>query len=105
MFALFLKLKTRADHSSAFRNSLQILLRPGRDAIERLLNVLDRVGDAEAQVAFAESAESGSGQRGDTCVIEQRVGQFLRWPARSRDVGKNIERTVGQTTGKTFDLI
>src|SRR5947199_10039881 len=62
-------------------SSLQVLLRPTADPLERLLDVLDRVGDAETQIAFAEIAERGPGQRGDAGVVEQRVGQFLRWPS------------------------
>jgi hypothetical protein len=48
----------------------QVLVHPGADAIERLLDVFDRVGDAEAQIAFAEIAKRGPGQRGDAGIVE-----------------------------------
>ena len=39
----------------------KILLRPGADAIERFLDVLNRVGHAEAQITLAEIAKRGPG--------------------------------------------
>ena len=54
----------------AFGIALQILLRPSVDAIERFLDILDRVRYAEAKIAFAEVAERGAGQSSDTCVLE-----------------------------------
>src|SRR5437899_3149356 len=84
---------------------LEIFLRPGLDAIERFLDVLNRVGYAEAQITFAEIAECGTGQRSDANVVEQRVGQFLGWPTGLRDVGKNVERAVRQAAGETFDPV
>ena len=44
----------------AFLSSLEILLRPGVDAIECFLDVLDRVRHAEAKITFAEVAERGA---------------------------------------------
>src|SRR3989442_12947876 len=84
---------------------LQVLLRPGADAIERLLDVFDRVGHAEAQIAFAEVAKRSPRERGDAGVFEQRVGQFLRWPPGSLDVGENVERALRQAAGEPFDLV
>jgi hypothetical protein len=55
-------------------NKLQIFLRPLPHPIERLLDVFDRVGHAEAQITFAEIAECSTRQRGDTRVIEQHIG-------------------------------
>ena len=63
------------------RYSLQILLRPGVEAIERFFDVLDRVRHAEAKITLAEVAERGAGQCNDTCVFEVRVGQLFRWPS------------------------
>src|SRR5205807_4088237 len=85
--------------------ALQIFAGPIADAFKRFLDVLDRVGDAEAQIAFAEIAERGPRKCGDAGVIEQRIGQFLRWPAGLRNVGENVERALRQAAGKTFDLI
>src|SRR5437667_7419414 len=84
---------------------LEIFLRPVAYAIERFLDVFDRVGDAEAQIAFAEIAEGGPGQPGDAGVVEQRVRQFLRGPPGLLDVGENVKRAFGQAAGKTFDLV
>src|ERR1700758_5066609 len=75
----------------AFLRSLEIFVGPRRDTIERFLDVLDRVGDAEAQIAFAESAERGTGQGGHAHVAGERAGGFFRVPAGLRDVGKNVE--------------
>src|SRR5438874_11117117 len=70
-----------------FLKRLQIFVRPGADTIECLLDVLDRVGHAEAQIALAEVAEGSTRQRGDAGVIEQRVGESFRWPPGLLDVG------------------
>src|SRR4029434_5735535 len=87
------------------KSALQILCRPGTDAIERLLDVLDRIGHAEAQIALAEVAESSPRERGDAGVIKQCVGQFLRWPPGLLDVRENVECALGDAAGKTFDLV
>src|SRR6266508_674036 len=86
-------------------NRLQILFRPGADAIECFLDVLDRVRHAEAQVTFPEIAKCRARERRNVRVVKQRVGKFLRWPAGLRDVWENIERSLGQTAGETFDLV
>jgi hypothetical protein len=85
--------------------ALEILLRPGVDAIERFLDVLDRVRHAEAKITFAEIAERGAGQCCDACIFEERTGQFFRWPSRLRDIWENIERAMRDATGETFDLV
>src|SRR6266508_1381198 len=84
-------------------NRLQILFRPGADAIECFLDVLDRVRHAEAQVTFPEIAKCRARERRNVRVVKQRVGKFLRWPAGLRDVWENIERSLGQTAGETFE--
>src|SRR5260370_34247257 len=78
-------------------NPLQILFRPRGHAIERLVDVLDRVGNTETQVAFTEIPECGTRQRGNAGIIEQCVGQFLGRPAGFGDVWKNVEGTVRRT--------
>src|SRR5439155_14053169 len=75
------------------------------DAIEGFLDVLYRVGHAEAQIAFTEIAECGPRQGGYAGIVEQRVGQFFRRPAGPLDVGENVERALGQATGKTSYII
>ena len=60
----------------------EVLLRPLVDAFEGLLQVLQRIGNAEAQVAFAEFAEGGAGKRGHSSLLQQRIGQLLRFPSR-----------------------
>src|SRR6266571_5010012 len=85
--------------------SLQIVLHPGPNAIERFLDVFDRVRDAETQIALAKIAKCGTRQRSDASVVEQRIGEFLRWPPGLRDVGENVERTLRQAAGETFDLV
>src|ERR1700757_609153 len=85
--------------------TLQIFLCPGADAIECFLDILDRVGNAETQIAFPEFAERSAGQSRDAGVIEERVGQSLRRPPGRGDVRKNIKRAVRQLTGEPFDLV
>ena len=46
------------------------------------------------KITFTEVAERGAGQSSDTCVFEERVGQFLRRPPGLRDVWENVERAV-----------
>src|SRR5512133_1869870 len=85
--------------------ALQILLRPSVDAIERFLDILDRVRHAKAKITFAEVTERGSGQCSDACVIKKRVGQFFRWPSGLRDIWEDIERAMWDATGEPFDLV
>jgi len=42
-----------------------------------LVQILKRVGYAEAQVALAEFAEGGAGEAGDAGVFEEGVGEFF----------------------------
>ena len=85
--------------------ALQILLCPDVDAVERFLDVLDRVRHAKAKITFAEVAEPGAGQCSDACVIENRVGQLFRWPPGLRDIWEDIERAMRDATGETFDFV
>ena len=94
----------RLESIPAFLSSLEILLRPSVDAIERFFDVLDRVRHAEAKITFAEIAERGAGQSSDACVIEQRIGQLFRWPSGLRDIREDIERTMWDATRETLDL-
>src|SRR5687767_6215029 len=71
--------------------ALQIFIHPGADAFERLLDILDRVGHAETQIAFAEIAKRRPGETGYPRFVEQRVRQFLRGPARLPDVGEDVK--------------
>src|SRR5450631_1927031 len=83
--------ETRYEQSTKSCESclLKMFVHPGADAIECLLDVLDRVRHAEAQIALAKIAESGPRQPGDAGIVEQRVGQFLRGPSGLLDVGEN----------------
>src|SRR5581483_4176224 len=58
-------------------SAAHVLLRPLLHAVEGCVDVLQRIGHAEAQVAFAEGAERRAGQRGDARVFQERVGNFL----------------------------
>ena len=84
---------------------LEILLGPLIDAIERRLQILQRISDAEAQVAFAEFPERCAGKRRDSSLFEKSIGKWLRLPSGLSDVRKNVERAVGHAAGKTFDLV
>jgi hypothetical protein len=52
---------------------LQVLFRPVIDALERLLQILQRISHAEAQVAFAEGAERRTGKRRFSFLRSQTV--------------------------------
>ena len=54
--------------------ALQILLNPALNPLQRLLNILNRVRDAEAQIALTEITKGRAGQGSNTTLIEQRVG-------------------------------
>src|SRR5215469_7153609 len=70
---------------------LKVLPRPALDAVQRLIQVLHGIGDAEAQIAFAVGAEGGAGQAGYAGLFQQRIGHFLRGPAGLADAGEGVE--------------
>lgn len=47
------------------------------EASHCLVQILQGIGYAEAQVAFAEFTEGGAGEAGDASVFEERVGEFF----------------------------
>src|SRR5258708_10141116 len=68
-------------------------------AVERLQNVLGRIGVGEPHIAFAQHAEIGPADDGDAGVLEQRGGEGLRLPAGALDVRKSVERTPRRGAG------
>jgi hypothetical protein len=52
---------------------LQILPRPIANSSQGGLQVLQRIGHAEAQVALAEFTEGGAGERGYSCLFQQGI--------------------------------
>src|ERR1035437_10874015 len=78
-------------NSGLVRGSLEILLRPLVDALQRLFEILERIGHAEAQVAFAEMAECRAGKRRHAGLLQQSVGQRLGFPSRPGDVREHVE--------------
>src|ERR1700730_13371540 len=93
------------DSSDHNRRSLQVLFRPLLNAIQGLVQVRKRVGHTEAQVAFSETAKPGSGQAGDAGMVEQRIGQRLRFPSRLGDVGEGVKRSLRQTARKARNAV
>src|SRR5208282_4575677 len=83
----------------------QILPHPVLDPRQCGGEVLQRVGDAEAEIAFSKCTERRAGEPGDSRFLKQRVGQFLRRPARLGDVRKHVKRTLRHAAGKPFDLV
>src|SRR3984957_17061821 len=81
----------RKESESRSLQKSQILARPLIDAVQRLLQIFQRIGYAEAQVAFSELAEGCAGKRGDAGLLQQCVSQRLRFPSRLRDIGKSVE--------------
>src|ERR1051325_7899052 len=84
---------------------LQILFRPGVNAIERFLDVLHRICDAEPQVTFSKIAECSSRQSRYAGFFEQRVRHLFRLPTGLSDVWKDIERAPWRATRETFDFV
>src|SRR5437016_9677212 len=64
---------------------------PVVDPVQRLLNVFDGIGDAEADVSFAIVAERCARKARYPCFFEQSVRQLFRCPASLFDVRKDIE--------------
>jgi hypothetical protein len=54
---------------------LQILSSPLVNAVQSLLQILERIRDAEAQVAFAVLPEGGTGKGGNAGLLQQGVRQ------------------------------
>src|ERR1017187_9504048 len=95
----------RGPEGPHYPKPLKMLLRPPIDAIQRLLKIFDRISDAEPQMALAICAECSSGQRRNSHIVQQRVRQLLRGPARLLDVGESVERALGQPAGESLDLV
>ncbi len=79
--------------------SAHVLPHPLLNLLQRRAQVFQRVGDAEAEIAFSVFAESGAGEAGYTGLFEQRIGQFLRRPSGLSDVREDVERAFGDTAG------
>src|ERR1700687_3990337 len=86
------------------RARLKVFFCPAIDQSESPDQVLERVGDAEAEIAFSVRAEGSAGEAGAAGLCEQRVGQFLRRPAGLSNVGEGVERAFRHEAGKAFDL-
>src|SRR5688500_10977782 len=66
------------------------------DARQRFLDVGERCGVAETQVAVAVAAEGGAAEAGDAGVVEQQVGELAARHAGAADVREGVERAVGK---------
>src|SRR4029077_16979383 len=84
---------------------LQVLCRPLIDAVEGLVQVLEGIGDAEAQEAFSEVTERGTGKTRDACLFEDRIGELFRRPAGLRDVRESVEGALRHAARESFYLI
>src|SRR5258708_29081328 len=60
-------------------------------AIERLENVLGRVGIREPHIALAENPEVRPADNRATCILQQRRGARLRLPSGALDVREGVE--------------
>ena len=78
----------RDDHDRLTARPTEQQLAHGR---ERRLEVLQRVGVRQAQVALAVGAEGGAGEHGDAGLVEQAVGEVLGVQAGRADVGEGVE--------------
>src|ERR1700677_1958674 len=77
--------------------SLEILLGPLVDAVERQLQILQRIGHAEAKVAFPEFSECRARERGYSGLFEKNIRQRFGLPSCLGDVGEDVEGAFGHT--------
>src|ERR671933_3058783 len=64
-------------------------------AVQRQVDVVQRVGVAEADEALAVAAEGGARQARDAGLLEQGVGQLAAAEAGAGDVREGVEGAVG----------
>src|SRR5262249_61957794 len=64
-----------------------------------------RLGVRQADEALAGVTESGSGQHGDTCLVEQPARQLVLVESGALDVWKDIERALRSQAADAGDLV
>ncbi len=74
-------------------------------AVERLQDVLGRVGVGQPHIALAENAEVRPADDGDAGIVQQRRRQRLRLPAGALDVGEGVERALRRRAGHAGQFV
>src|SRR6185437_3495940 len=75
------------------------------NALECLLNVLNRICDAESDVSLAVAAKRGTRQARYSGLLQQSIGKFLRLPSCSFDIGKHVASAVRHLTTESSESI
>src|SRR5207245_8761148 len=78
---------------------------PRMHAFQRPVQVLQRIGHAEAQIAFSVIAKRRPRKTSYSGVIHQRISQLLRFPARLADIGEHVERALGNAAREALDPV
>src|SRR5215471_12081941 len=84
---------------------LQVLLRPLIHTFESCLQVLQGVGNAEAEIPFPERPEGSPGECRNASLFKKGVRQRFRLPSGSCDVRKYVERAFWQAAREPLDLV
>ena len=74
-------------------------------AVQRLENILRRIGVGDAQIPFSQYAEIRAADQGDAGFTEQRVGQGLGLPAGLADIREGIEGALGRDARNPGQLV
>lgn len=74
-------------------------------AIQRLLNILHRIRDAESDKAFAPAAERSARQTRDSGLLQQGISKLLRLPSSSFDIREDVEGAVRHLTAEAPESI
>src|SRR5258708_7203173 len=73
--------------------------------VEGLLDVFQRIRDAETNETLTIGAERCTGKAGNAGFFEQSIRQLFRCPAGALDVRKHIECALGIPTAKSLDFV
>src|SRR5438045_2640170 len=80
-------------------------LRPGCNAIGGEVEVLNGIGDAEANVSFAMRAECGAGEARHPGLLQQRGREVFGAPAGFRDVREDVKSALGHAAGEARNVV
>ena len=102
----FLILATHdAESEQRYACALYLFAQEFAHAVERLQDVLGRVGVGQSHIAFAKYAEIRPADDGNAGIFQQRRGERLRLPAGALDVGKSIERAFRRRAGDAGQFV
>src|SRR6478672_11666107 len=85
--------------------SLQVPLGPVVDLVQGVVQVLQRIGHTETQIAFAEMSKRRPRKTSDSGLLQQRVRQRFRFPASFLNVWKNIKRALRHAAREALNAV